>query len=66
MLRLNVTFVGGEFKVNAKVARVYSLKTYGGVELYLRPLLTLALDDVHDWLGAPDCLIARKRASSTH
>jgi len=49
-------FVGGEFKVNAKVARMYSLKTYGGVELSLRPFLTLALDDVRDRIRAPTTL----------
>jgi hypothetical protein len=56
MFRLNMSFAGGEFKVNAKVARIYSLKTYGGVESYLRPLLTLALYDVRDQLRAPTSL----------
>jgi len=53
-------FVGGEFKVKAKVAHMYSLKTHGGVELYLRPLLTLPLDDVRDRLRAPTSLSPAK------
>jgi hypothetical protein len=53
MFRLTMPFVGGEFKVKAKVARTYSLITYGGVELNLRPLSTLALDDVRDRLRVP-------------
>lgn len=53
-------FVCGEFKVIAKVACMYSLKTYGGVELYVRLLLTLALDDVRDRLRAPAALSPAK------
>jgi hypothetical protein len=60
MFRLNMPFVGREFKVKAKVARMYSMKTYGGAELYLRPLLTLALDDVRDRLRAPTALSPEK------
>ena len=56
MFRLNMPFVGGEFKVKAKVARMYSVKTYGGVELYIRPLLTLPVVDVCDRLRAPTAL----------
>jgi hypothetical protein len=53
--------------VKAKVARMYSLETYGGAELYLRPLLTLALDDVRDLLRAPNALSpAKEPLARTH
>jgi len=60
-------FASGEFKVKAKAARMYSFETYGGAGLYLRPLLTLALDDVtlalddvRDRLRAPTALSPAK------